>query len=338
MPLTNKAMNDQFKLHNSYAVGTKNRFPIVAQLGVLLVIMLFIYGSWLLQSIEPARETTPAEANQIIIDEDEYPLVPQNIENVSIEATAAYVWDVNQQRPLYSKNASEALPLASITKLMTTLLAYELVAGEETLSVPLSAIRQEGNSGLTPGETLFLKNLSQLALISSSNDAAYALGANVGALLGDNDPNQQFVLAMNLKAEELGLQTLDFKNTTGLDESATTPGAIGSARDASYLMEHILRTYPELIAPTRSEASLVYNTSGEYHLANNTNTVLLDIPNILGSKTGYTDLAGGNLIVAFDAGLNRPIIITVLGSTRDARFTDVMKLVAEVQKSLSVNE
>ena len=313
----------------------KNRFPIVAQLSILAVVMLLIYVSWLLQSIEETVPLEPAPVEQIIQDNQQYPLVPQKVEEVSLEATAAYVWDVNLQRPLFAKNENTPLPLASITKLMTSLLAYELVAGDETMSVPLSAIRQEGSSGLTAGEQMELENLSQLALVSSSNDAAYALGASVGSLLGENDPHSQFVLGMNLKADEMGLHTLDFNNTTGLDESSTTPGAVGSAKDATFLMEHLLRNYPELLEPTRTEATLIYNTEGAYHIANNTNPVVLDIPNILGSKTGYTDLAGGNLTVAFDAGLNRPIIVTVLGSTRQARFTDVMTLIQKVQQNLS---
>ncbi len=179
-----------------------------------------------------------------------------------------------------------------------------------------------------------IEELSELALVSSSNDAAYALAASVGSLLGERDPASQFIAGMNIRAKELGLHSLDFKSTTGLDLSSTVPGATGTARDVSFLMEYIISNYPEIIAPTKKTSTRVYNNAGAYHLVNNTNEIVLDIPNILGSKTGYTDLAGGNLTIAFDAGLNRPIIITVLGSTREDRFSDVMTLVEAVQKSL----
>jgi len=171
-------------------------------------------------------------------------------------------------------------------------------------------------------------------LVSSSNDAAYALAASVGTLLGDKDPASQFIRGMNIRAEELGLNTLNFRNTTGLDLSSTVPGATGSVRDVSFLMEYIITNYPEIVAPTQLSSILVYNNAGAYHLANNTNDIVLDIPNLIGSKTGYTELAGGNLTIAFDAGLNRPIIITVLGSTIEDRFTDVMTLVLATQNSL----
>jgi len=311
----------------------KNRFPIVAQLGVLGFIMLVLYGSWLFQPNKQPEEQT---INQnIIIDEERYPLTPQKIEEVSLSARAAYVWDIKGQRALYTKNSESALPLASITKLMTAMLAYELVSGEQTFPVTMSAIRQEGSSGLVAGEELNLQALSELSLVSSSNDAAYVMGASVGSLLGDQDPMSQFVAGMNIRANELGLYSLDFKNTTGLDESLSKPGAVGSAKDVSFLMEYIIREYPEIISPTKTEETLIYNTAGAYHLAGNTNEVVMKIPNILGSKTGYTDLAGGNLTIVFDAGLDRPIVVTVLGSTRDDRFTDVLTLVEAVQESLT---
>ena len=214
-------------------------------------------------------------------------------------------------------------------------MAHELITDQTRVDVPLAAIQQSGNSGLLAGEELTVEELSQLALISSSNDAAYALGASVGALLGDRDPAQQFIEGMNIRANELQLPTLSFKNTTGLDMSAVEAGAMGSARDVSFLMEYILVNYPEILAPTTQSATRVYNTAGAYHDVDNTNAIATQIPNLLGSKTGYTDLAEGNLTVAFDLGLNRPIIITVLGSTRDARFSDVLELVAAVQESVT---
>ena len=221
---------------------------------------------------------------------------------------------------------------------MTALLAHELMESSQPTTISLNAIRQEGSSGLLAGEELTADELRELALISSSNDAAFALAASVGVLLGDNDPTAQFIRGMNIRADMLGLETLEFWNTTGLDLSLTKPGSIGSARDVSFLMEYIITEYPEILEPTMKASTRVYNSSGDYHDANNTNPIVLDIPNLLGSKTGFTDLAGGNLTIAFDAGLNRPIIITVLGSTRDERFTDVLTLVQAVQESIGKQE
>jgi D-alanyl-D-alanine carboxypeptidase len=312
-----------------------NRFPIVWQLVVLFVILGGAFGSlWYFQSTTTQNIQETIEPPYTQITDETEAATPKKLTDVVLRADAAYVWDVAGQRALYKKNEGDTLPLASITKLMTALLAHELVTDKTQVDVPLAAIQQSGNSGLLAGEKLTAERLSQLALISSSNDAAYALGANVGSLLGDRDPAKQFIEGMNIRANELQLPTLSFKNTTGLDVSITEAGAIGSARDVSFLMEYILVNYPELLAPTTQPAARVYNTAGAYHDVDNTNAIATQIPNLLGSKTGYTDLAGGNLTVAFDLGLNRPIIITVLGSTRDERFTDVLELVAAVQESV----
>jgi serine-type D-Ala-D-Ala carboxypeptidase (penicillin-binding protein 5/6) len=324
---------DHFHIIETTDASPKNRFPIVAQLGLLGIVLLLLFGAALLPNKEPEAEQSVQTITQTP-EPQPIPATPQKIEYVELRADAAYVFDVRGQRALYSKNADEALPLASITKLMTALLAYELVEDTAKATVPLAAIRQEGYSGLSAGEQLQAQNLRNLALVSSSNDAAYALAANVGQLLGERDSVSQFVQGMNIRAQELELNTLKFWNTTGLDVSDSQPGAIGSAKDVSFLMEYIIEHYPEIIAPTQETATRIYNTAGAYHEVNNTNAVAMEIPNMIGSKTGYTDLAGGNLTIAFDLGLNRPIIITVLGSTRDQRFTDVLALVKAVQDTV----
>jgi D-alanyl-D-alanine carboxypeptidase len=106
----------------------------------------------------------------------------------------------------------------------------------------------------------------------------------------------------------------------------------------SFLMEYIVENHPEILTSTTLPQTRVYNEVGQYHEAENTNDIVLQIPNIIGSKTGYTDLAGGNLTIAFDAGFNRPIVVTVLGSTRYGRFADVKALVDAVEEALKAPE
>lgn len=312
------------------------KLPIIAQLGVLLFILTGLFATLIFikdANVTPRNAVlaSPASIQELPPLETD----TTEISNLTLQAEAAFVWDVRAEKALYKKNPDEVLPLASITKLMTTLLTYELFDPQEQTSLSLSAIMQSGDTGLTAGEEFAIKDLERLALISSSNDAAFALGATVGSALGNRDPMAQFITGMNIRAEELGLHSLEFKSTTGLDLSLSEPGAVGSARDVTFLMEYILENYPELLEPTTKTNARVYNTSGEYHEAYNTNELVGNIPNLIGSKTGYTDLAGGNLTVAFDAGLDRPIIITVLGSTRDGRFSDVAKLVEAVQASFN---
>lgn len=314
---------------------TERRFVIVFQLSVLAFILAGLFSALFLEPEHTASVPESVDINTIPLSTESSEALAASMEEVKVRAKAAYVYDVKAKQVLYAKEENTPLPLASITKLMTALLAHELVSEKESATVSARAVSQEGSSGLVEGESLTIKELNKLALISSSNDAAFALGANVGKLLGDDDPSAQFVEGMNIRAEELNLKTLNFKNTTGLDISPSEAGAVGSAKDVSLLMEYILLNYPEILDPTKLGAARVYNAEGEYHDMENTNEVLYAIPNLLGSKTGYTDLAGGNLTIVFDAGLNRPIIVTVLGSTRDERFSDVLRLVNSVREHIS---
>jgi serine-type D-Ala-D-Ala carboxypeptidase (penicillin-binding protein 5/6) len=313
---------------------SKRRIVIVFQIAVLMIILAGLFSAILIGPKQTANVQDTIDVKTLPTNPSAEE-IPQSLSDVKVRGKAAYVWDVKGKQVLYAKNEDEVLPLASITKLMTALLAYEIASLDTDTKLSTKAIAQEGGDGLVAGEEFTMQNLSKLALISSSNDAAYALGASTGTLLGDRDPALQFIQGMNIRAEELELDSLKFKSTTGLDISASEAGAVGSAKDVSLLVEYILKEHPELLEATTLGGARIYNSQGSYHDIENTNEALYAIPNLLGSKTGYTDLAGGNLTIAFDVGMDRPIIITVLGSTREERFTDVIRLVNAVRTSIS---
>lgn len=317
-------------------------YPVRTQLFGALSLLLFVFaGSYmpeLLNKLTPPA-TNASDTVYLTIKREEFETKKAKadaFEELSITAKSAYVWDIRSQRALYNKNADEQLPLASITKLMTALVAYELLDTESDIDITIDAIRQEGESGFSDGETFSLRDLTDLTLVTSSNDGAYALAAAAGEALTDgSNTAQTFVEAMNIRAEEIGLSQTYFKNPTGLDVSETIAGAYGSARDIAFLMEYIVTQYPEVLELTTEDLTEIANNGGERHLAQNTNHTVIDIPGIIGSKTGYTTLAGGNLIVAFDAGLNSPIVISVLGSTRSGRFRDTLSLVEATREYIS---
>ena len=311
------------------------RFPAALQLGILAFMLIGILGTATYNSIvqtnpTPVTETAPPAPLATLSSETENPNL-KRLAAVQIKGKAAYVYDIQAKKALYQKNPDEILPLASITKLMTALLTHELIANDTTIIIPKNAISSGGGSGLKADEQFTTQALSDYALLSSSNEAAFALAAAVGTALGsDSSPADTFVEGMNVRAQELGLTTLKFYNPTGLDVSTTKAGAVGSARDVSFLMEYIVTTNPSILEPSTFTATRIYDKDGRFHAAENTNPTIARIPNLLGSKTGYTDLAGGNLTIAFDAGFNRPIIVTVLGSTFDERFSDVLALVSAI--------
>lgn len=318
------------------------QLPVAQQLALLGGILFLIFAGTLtpkLISLLSASETAPAstlesERSQDEVQESE----GQPFKDVALRAKSAYVWDVKNQRALYKKEESEQLPLASVTKLMTALVANEVLEESKEVEIDTLSIRQDGDSGLFEGEVFDRLSLSDLVLMSSSNDGAFALAAAAGNALIPGNGASTFVDAMNIRAKEIGLSHTYFKNPTGLDISLTEAGAYGTARDVAFLMEYIVQHHPEILTFTQEDQARVYSRSGNHYDAENTNHYVKNIPGLIGSKTGYTDLAGGNLVVAFNAGLDRPIIAVVLGSTQQERFTDIIKLVEESQQYVAATQ
>lgn len=304
--------------------------PALAQLSIAILLLGVVFGtSYIPGLIRESKEPMSKVEERIRANErSEQAKVPP-LPEPTIGAEAAYVWDAATQKALYNKNASAQLPLASLTKLMTALVSREVLTDSAQVSMTLEAIQQDGESGFLDGDMFKEGELSDFALISSSNDAAFALAAAAGgALTGTESPSERFVKAMNLRAEEIGLLGTHFTNPTGLDASMEESGAYGTARDMTFLMEYLIKKRPEVIESSRNvRTSLTDSSASNVISADNTNEIISKIPGLLGSKTGYTELAGGNLVIVFDAGLNHPIIVSVLGSSRNGRFEDVLKLV-----------
>ncbi len=248
---------------------------------------------------------------------------------VDISATAAYVFDVKRQKVIFSKNPNLILPLASITKIMTAAVATDLLPQNATISIDKKALSKDGDSGLLVNEKWSFKNLLDYTLAVSSNDGAAAVAQAAS-------PN--FVEKMNEKAKSLNLSSMTFFNETGLDESISQSGGYGSASDLSKFFEYTLKTHPEIFSATAYSRFNVASLDKVNHVAVNTDSDVDKIPGIMASKTGFTDLAGGNLAVIYDAGINYPVIAIVLGSTYDGRFADMAALIGAANATLSLQK
>ena len=256
-------------------------------------------------------------------------------ETLRLEAESVLVFDVREGNALYAKKATTPHPLASITKVMTALVAADVLPEDAIITITREHLQEEGNSGLRIGERWKRDDLIEHLLIVSSNDAARALTdayENRYQVLGPD-----FVTLMNHKAEELGLRETFFLNESGLDiHDEQFAGSAGSAEDVATLFAYALKTIPELLDATR-HSSQVNTSLDTVHTVDNTNTIIDSIPWAVGSKTGFTDVAGGNLVIAFDVSIGRPIIIVVLGSSKEGRFFDMQQLVdATVQSFLEL--
>ena len=300
--------------------------------GLMLVILLaFLFGVDYFQGLLKERnESQLAAVSQV---------VPNEFESLELIGNAAIVYDVKTGAILFHKNAGKQLPLASVTKLMLASVANEVLDGDTPILITERALSREGDSGLFENETWRAQDLIDFTLIESSNDGAEALAEAAESRLRAkylNAPRENTtVWRMNEKAFELALPQTYFTDASGLDESLTMASAYGSARDVAQLMLYILREEPELLSATAKDGVLLQSTDGLEHEAYNTNDALGEIPGLIGGKTGFTDLAGGNLVVAFDVGLGRPVIAVILGSTPDGRFEDMKKLVDASRKTIA---
>lgn len=270
---------------------------------------------------------------------------PSPFAEISLEAKSAVVWDVVNDKELFGKNSNEPLPLASLTKVMTAITINGKINDNQKVKITPADLKSEGDSKLVVGDTWQAKDLRDFTLLTSSNDGAFALAAvaeseqivppyNNPASTSPEELRNRFIKEMNDTASKIGLTNSKFFNEHGLDREADRGGAYGSAKDMAILFEYILKNYPQILEATRYK-NLEFASVNKKYSAENTNVVIDKIPNIIASKTGYTDLAGGNLVIVFDAGLNHPIIISILGSTAEGRFEDALKLVNATIKFIS---
>lgn len=247
------------------------------------------------------------------------PLIQNPFSAVTLEANAAIVYDVPTGAVLYEKNGDRPHELASLTKLMTAFIVFEHGSEWDQVTVDAAALATEGDSGLVIGEVWRATDLAAFTLVTSSNDGAQAIANTYGH--GDG-----FVDAMNAQAATLGLSSMVFHNPTGLDENTLTSGAYGTARDVAVLTHKTYHASPELVSYTTQPLRRFESLSGLVHDAHNTNAPLSQLSGLRASKTGFTDLAGGNLASLYSMGLGHEVVIVVLGSSIDGRFADTQTL------------
>lgn len=279
-------------------------------------------------------------ASTIAAHEEIYSTKTENpFETISLVARAAYVVALKTGTVLYAKNENEKLPLASVTKLMTALLARENMPESVIITLTKDDLAAEGDSGLLMGEKWRLGDLLDATLIISSNDGAHAIAGFVGAnghpenFPDMNVARNHFTQMMNQKATALNLDQMQFYNESGLDlndgknSKPVLSGGYGSARNVADLITELWRKYPGTLEGTARKEENISSESKISHYFPNTDEIVGHIPGLIASKTGFTDLAGGNLAVIFDRGIGDPVVVVVLGSGYKERFDDVQKLV-----------
>ena len=243
----------------------------------------------------------------------------------------AYLGKDNEALILTEKNSEDLLPMASLTKLMTAIVAYKNYDLEEKITMGKNVNDwPDSSKRFIPGTIFRLRELMRALLIESNNDSAIALANKVGI--------ERFVNGMNSEAQRLGMITTHYDNPVGLDPSSKKEVInYSTAKELLVLMKEIIENYPQILEITSTPQYDIKTTSGGYnHTAISTDKFLSDEEEgllcrgeplkIAGGKTGSTDLAKKNLILVMESPNGQGYLITIILSAND-NFLETKNLV-----------
>ncbi|MFH1175653.1 MAG: serine hydrolase [bacterium] len=241
--------------------------------------------------------------------------IPEKIggqEAPEVSAQSVIILDMQSEAILFEKNCYQKFPIASLSKIFTALVAREHLS-EEPIEISKKAVETEGNAGgLKTGEKFNMKELSDLMLISSSNDAAAQIAFSVS---GDFN---NFSKLMDEKAENYGLKNTHFADPSGLNKEN-----VSTAFEFALFAKKTFEETPVWDVLKKPFAE-IKSADGVIHRLENTNE-LISLEYVLAGKTGYTSDAKGALAIIANSGQNnRNIVAVILGSSD--RFKDMEKL------------
>lgn len=266
-------------------------------------------------------------------------VVTQNVMNDETvdmtEAGAAVLFDVNQHEVVYSKNAHERLHPASLTKVMTALVALKYGSTDQVLTATNEVNITESGAvllGLKSGDTMTLNQALHYLLIRSANDVAMLIAENVGGTV------EHFIELMNEEAKALGATNTNFMNPHGL----TQEGHYTTAYDLYLIFNEAIQYdfFQEIIHMT-SYQTTYYDKNGtaKDKTVNSTNKFLnseYQSPSqvtVIGGKTGTTNAAGHCLILLSRDINGAPYISVIMrSSSNDVLYKEMIDLLDEIKK------
>ena len=215
--------------------------------------------------------------------------LPVQAATLDVAGKSAVLMDVATGKVLYENNAHEALPPASVTKVMTMLLIMEAIdsgkIGWDDMVTASEAAAAKGGSQiyLKVGETMSVTDMVKSIAVSSANDCACAMAEHIAG------SESAFVQMMNARARELGMNDTNFVNCTGLDDGEEAKDHKTSAYDIGIMSRQLLKYHPEIKKFTTIWMDTV--RSGAFGLSN-TNKLVRFYSGATGLKTGFTSGAG----------------------------------------------
>lgn len=242
---------------------------------------------------------------------------------LEVSAKSALVYDLTTKEILYSKNPNTKLPMASLTKIMTAIVALENKKTDNRYIVSKNDLIGENVMGLEEGEILNLEELLYGLILNSGNDSAEVLANNFEG--GRN----AFINAMNKKASALGLKDTNFTNPTGLEGDGNQ---YTTAHDLLVISKYAISRFPNM---TKITSTFDYNipstaTHKAYYLENETN-LISSYPGVKGIKNGYTPEAGLCLVTFLSYQGHEIIGILLNSSNRREEMKELLDAALKVQ-------
>ena len=236
-----------------------------------------------------------------------------------VEAQAALLMEKTTGQVLYAKNEHEQLEPASVTKVMTLLLAMEAldegrIRYDDTVTVSAYAASMGGSQVfLSEGEQITVEDLFKAICVASGNDASVAMAEHIAGV------TELFVEQMNARAKQLGMNDTHFVNCTGLPAA----GHVTSAWDIALMSRELILHHPDI----RRFTTIWMDTlrGGSFQLSN-TNKLIRFYDGATGLKTGSTDAAGFCISATAERDGMELIAVIMKGQTADKRNTDAKTL------------
>lgn len=281
---------------------------------VFAAVALFVFAAL------PAQYTAPYPTSDVAQQ------ISDAFSDIQVEAKSALALDLLTEEIIFEKNPSKPLPLASLTKIISSLVVVDHIDLNKYIEISKSALSAPEPSTLRAGEHIRAEDLLAFAMGESSNDAMMALVEKFG-------DEKWFLELMNQKAMELGATTMSFLNATGLDiklslGQSLTQTEFGSNFGSAYDLAQIIKNSLDSIIWQIGEKEEVVGKEGIAHKIKHTNILREELAGIYGAKTGFTDNAGGNLVLIVERPLLKPKLIIILGSTIEGRFEDAKKILS----------
>lgn len=239
-----------------------------------------------------------------------------------LSAKSAIVYDLTEEETIYEKNSRQRLPMASLTKIMTAIVAIDHKREDDRYTVYPQNLVGENVMGLSAGEVMSLEELLYGVFMYSANDAAEALAQNT---LG----REEFIKAMNKKAKALGLTDTNFTNPTGLQGDGDQ---YTNAYDLLVLARQAVSNYPQIVKASSTAQYYIPETLDHYayDMYNQTN-LITSYPGVKGLKDGYTPEAGLCLVTYLDYGGHKIIGIILGSENRREEMKDLLDYSLTVQ-------